>query len=76
MKIKIGIAHTNRVVEIESRDAEQVRSAITEAFEESRPIVWLDDVDGTQVGIPREMLAFVEFESADGGAGVGFAPGA
>lgn len=75
MKIKVGIAHTNRVIEIESQDAEEVRSRIEEAFADSQPMVWLEDSDGTRIGIPREMLAFVEFESADGRSGVGFAAG-
>ena len=75
MKIKIGIAHTNRVIEIESQDAEEVRSRIEDAFAGSQPMVWLEDSDGTRIGIPRDMLAFVEFESADGRSGVGFAAG-
>ena len=75
MKVKIAIAHTNRVVEIESRDIEQVRSAIEEMFLNARPIVWLEDADGNQIGIPRDMLAFVEFESSGGRSGVGFAAG-
>lgn len=75
MKIKVGIAHTNRVIEIESQDAEGVRSQIEEAFADSRPMVWLEDSDGTRIGIPRRMLAFVEFESADERSGVGFAAG-
>ena len=75
MKVKIAIAHTNRVVEIESRDIEQVRSAIEEMFQNSRPIVWLEDADGTQIGIPRDMLAFVEFEGSGGRSEVGFAAG-
>ena len=75
MKIKVGIAHTNRVIEIESQDAEGVRSQIEEAFANSRPMVWLEDSDGTRIGIPRQMLAFVEFESSDERSGVGFAAG-
>lgn len=75
MKIKVGIAHTNRVIEIDSQDAEEVRSLIEKAFAGSQPIVWLQDGDGTRIGIPRDMLAFVEFESAEGRSGVGFAPG-
>ncbi len=75
MKIKVGIAHTNRVIEIESQDAEGVRSQIEDAFANSRPMVWLDDSDGTRIGIPREMLAFVEFESSGERSGVGFAAG-
>ena len=73
MKIRIGVAHTSRVVEIESDDTEQVRSAIREAFEEGYPLLWLEDSDGTQIGIPTQMLAFVEFDSPDTGSGVGFA---
>ncbi len=75
MKIKVGIAHTDRVIEIESQDAEEVRSQVEEAFAGSRPMVWLQDTDGTQIGIPLDMLAFVEFERAEGRSGVGFASG-
>lgn len=75
MKIKVGIAHTNRVIEIDSQDAGELRSHIEEVFSGSQPMVWLQDTDGTRIGIPREMLAFVEFQSAEGRSGVGFAPG-
>ena len=75
MKIRIGVAHTKRVVEIESEDADQVRSAVERVFQEGHPLLWLEDSDGTQIGIPREMLAFVEFDSPDTGSGVGFAAG-
>lgn len=75
MKIKIGVAHTGRVVEIDGGKAEQVRSAIDQAFAEGRPIIWVEDEDGTQIGIPREMLAFVEFENPESRLGVGFAAG-
>ncbi len=75
MKIKIGIAHTNRVIEIDSQNADEVRSRIEQAFAGSHPMVWLQDSDGTRIGIPRDMLAFVEFESDEGRSGVGFAAG-
>ena len=75
MKIKVGIAHTNRVIEIESQDPDGVRSQIEEAFAGSQPMVWLEDSDGTRIGIPRDKLAFVEFESSEGRSGVGFASG-
>ena len=75
MKIKIGVAHTSRVVEINGRDTEDVRSAIEKAFAEERPIIWVEDADGTQIGIPRQMLAFVEFENPANRSGVGFASG-
>lgn len=73
MKIRVGVAHTSRVVEIESEDAAEVRSAIKQVFEEGHPLLWLEDSDGTRIGIPKEMLAFVEFESPETGSGVGFA---
>jgi hypothetical protein len=75
MKIRIGIAHTSRVVEIESEDTDHVRSSIEEAFKMGHPVLWLTDSDGTNFGIPREMLAFVEFESPESRSGVGFAAG-
>ena len=77
MKIKIGVAHTSRVVEIDSQNIAEVRSAIEEVFAEGRPMLWIEDSDGTQFGIPAQMLAFVEFESPGPASrsGVGFAAG-
>lgn len=73
MQVRIGVAHTSRVVEIESENPDQVRSSIEEAFERGDPLLWVEDSDGTRIGIPREMLAFVEFEGPVSGAGIGFA---
>lgn len=73
MKIKIGVANTSRVVEIESDDTEQVRVSIEKAFARGDSILWIENSDGTLFGIPRGMLAFVEFESPDSRSGIGFA---
>lgn len=75
MRIRIGIAHTSRVVEIHSDDSDKVRAAIEEAFEKRQPVLWVEDSEGAYFGIPREMLAFVEFESPESRSGVGFAAG-
>ncbi|MCQ3804308.1 MAG: DUF3107 family protein [bacterium] len=75
MKIKIGVAHTSRVVEIDSDDIAEVRTAIEEVFAKGQPMLWIEDSDGTQFGIPTRMLAFVEFESPGSRSGVGFAAG-
>ena len=73
MKIKFGVANTSRVVEIESDDTERVRVSVEEAFAKGDPVLWIRDSDGTLYGIPKRMLAFVEFESPGSRSGIGFA---
>jgi hypothetical protein len=73
MKVRIGIADTNKVVEIEIDDADSFRSEVERALAEGG-MAWFTDTKGRTVGVPTASLAFVEIEAADGAPHVGFAP--
>jgi hypothetical protein len=73
MKVRIGIADTSKVVEIEIDDPDAFRSVVEKALADGG-MAWFTDTKGRTVGVPTASLAFVEIEAADGGPYVGFAP--
>jgi hypothetical protein len=74
MRVKIGIADADRVVEIETEDAEAIRTKFEGAFQNGTAILWFEDVKRRLVGIPREKVAFIEIDAPSAGRSVGFAP--
>ena len=72
MNVRIGIADTSKVFEIEIDDAEAFRGVVEQALVDGG-MAWFTDTKGRTVGVPTASLAFVEIESADGGPSVGFA---
>jgi hypothetical protein len=70
MKVRIGIADTSKVVEIDIDDVEAFRDEVERAMADGG-MAWFTDTKGRTVGVP---MAFVEIEAADGGPSVGFAP--
>ncbi|MGH8915057.1 MAG: DUF3107 family protein [Acidimicrobiia bacterium] len=75
MKVRIGIADTSKVVEIEIDDLEGFQKEIEKAVA-NRGLAWFTDTKGRTVGVPTVSVAFVEIEGADGGPSVGFAASA
>jgi hypothetical protein len=73
MKVRIGIADTSKVIEIEIDEVEAFRSEVERALSEGG-MAWFTDTKGRTVGVPTVSLAFVEIEAAEGGPSVGFAP--
>lgn len=73
MKVRIGIADTSKVVEIEIDDPDAFRSVVENALADGG-MAWFTDTKGRTVGVPTASLAFVEIEATDGGPLVGFAP--
>lgn len=73
MKVRIGIADTSKVFEIEVDDADAFRGEVERALADGG-MAWFTDVKGRTVGVPTRSLAFVEIEAAEGGSYVGFAP--
>ena len=73
MKVRIGIAETSKVVELEAKDAAKFQKEIEDAVS-SGGIAWFDDTRGRKVGIPADAIAFVEIDPEDVGPAVGFAP--
>lgn len=73
MKVRIGVADSSKVVELEIEDLKKFRQSIEDAVK-GGGIAWFPDVKGREVGIPSGRIAYVEVESQDGAHAVGFAP--
>ena len=72
MKVRIGIADTGKVVEIEVEDVEAFRPRWRAVADGG--LAWFIDTKGRTVGVPAQSISFVEIEAAEGGPSVGFAP--
>ncbi len=73
MKVRIGIANTDKVVEVEVDDLKTFKKDLAKAVEEGE-LGWFTDAKGRSVGIPARGIAFIEVEDSDGERTVGFAP--
>jgi len=71
MRIRIGIADTPREVEMETDDAQTFIANLEAAHAAGEGFIWVDAIDGKQVGIPLSRLGFIEIES-DQKVSVGF----
>ena len=73
MLVKIGVADSNRVIEIETEDPEEFRTSIEEAFSQARSVLWFEDTKKRMVGVPVARLAYVEIETDGAERQIGFA---
>lgn len=73
MRVRIGVAETQREFEVDVDDADAFIARIEKAYEGGDALLWVQDVEGRRVGIPLVRLGFVEFET-EPKVNVGFAP--
>ena len=73
MKVRIGVAETDKVVEIDVEDVKSFKEEMERALDEGG-FAWFTDTKSRTVGIPARSVAFVEIEAEEGGPAVGFAP--
>lgn len=73
MNARIGIANTDKLIEIVVDDAKKFKKEIEAVISEDG-VGWFTDSRGRSVGIPARNVAFVELDDSDGGQTVGFAP--
>lgn len=73
LKVKIGVADADRVVEVETEDPDSIRQMIDNAFAAGDEVLWFEDTKKRLVGIPRNKVAFVEIEQEPDARSVGFA---
>lgn len=74
VKVRIGIADSTKVVELETDDPAEFEQSFNAALGGEDTMVWVDDAKNRRVGIPREKVAYVEIETEDGKQSVGFGP--
>jgi hypothetical protein len=73
MKVRIGIATTDKLLELEIADAKAFKKEMERAMAEGG-LGWFTDPKGRTVGIPARSVAFIEMDDAEGQRTVGFAP--
>lgn len=74
MKVRIAVAESSKVVELEVDDLPEFKKTMA-ATVEAGDVFWTTDTKGREVGIPSGRIAFVEVESENAEVAVGFAPG-
>ena len=74
MKVRIGIAETNKVVEFDVDDPAAFEESVESTYSGESSLLWFEDSRRRRVGIPRERLGFVEIETDADNRSVGFAP--
>lgn len=74
MKVRIAVADSSKVVELEVDDLPAFKKTMA-ATVEAREVFWTSDIKGREFGIPAGRIAFVEVESENADVAVGFAPG-
>ncbi len=72
MKVRIGVADTSKVIELEVDDVDSFKSELERVISEGG-LAWFTDTTGGDVAIPGKSVAFVEIEASESGPAVGFA---
>jgi len=72
VKVRIGVADADRVVEMEIDDPDELRRTIDTAFLTGEAILWFEDTKKRLVGVPREKVAYVEIDQENDARSVGF----
>ncbi len=78
MDIRIGIAQSGQVIEVElpedeDRDALKANiESVLSAVEDSGAVLWLTDRRGKETGVPAARISFVELGAADTDRRIGF----
>lgn len=73
MNVRIGIAETNKVVELDVDDPAAFEESLEAAFTADTALLWFEDAKKRRVGIPRDRFGFVEIDQSGNRQAVGFA---
>lgn len=74
MKVRIGLAESTKVIELEVSDSAEFEASFGEALANEEALVWVEDSKRRRVGIPASRVAYVEIETDDARTSVGFGP--
>lgn len=74
MNARIGVADSDKVIEIEIDDVEEFRRRVEEALSGEVAVVWFTDTRKRQVGVSVQRVAYVEIDAESGRRSVGFGP--
>lgn len=75
MDVRIGIAETQQIVEVEMEDdidRDALKSQVESAISGDSKVLWLEDRKGREIAVPVGQIAFVDIGSADAERRIGF----
>lgn len=72
MKVRIGIADSTKVIELDVPDAKEFEDSFAGALANDDVLVWVEDTKNRRIGIPASRVAYVEIETEDAIQNVGF----
>lgn len=72
MKVRIGIADSTKVIELDVPDAKEFEDSFARALANDDVLVWVEDTKNRRIGIPASRVAYVEIETEDAIQNVGF----
>ncbi|MGI9611928.1 MAG: DUF3107 family protein [Acidimicrobiales bacterium] len=75
MDLRIGIAQTNQVIEIEldaETDRAKLKKQIDGALGDDDKVLWLVDRKGKETAVPSSSISFIELSSDDPDRRIGF----
>jgi hypothetical protein len=75
VKVRIGIAESNKVIEFDVDDPAAFEKSIEAAHTGNLALLWFNDSRKRRVGIPRDRVSYVEIETVEDRQAVGFGPG-
>lgn len=74
MDIRIGIAETSQVIEVEldeKTDRDSLKKQVADALADDK-VLWLTDRKGKELAVPAARISFVEVSSDDPDRRIGF----
>lgn len=74
MKVRIGVADSSHVIELEVDDPSDFEASLEATYAGDTALLWFEDVKRRRVGLPRDRIAYVEVETEEDRAAVGFSP--
>lgn len=74
MNVRIGIADTTKIIELEVDDTAKFEQGLEATFSGDSSLLWFEDSKHRRIGIPRERLGYVEIETDASSRNVGFGP--
>lgn len=75
MDLRIGIAETNQVIELEldeETDRAALKQQINDSITDSDKVLWITDRKGKETAVPSSQISFVELSSVDPDRRIGF----
>ncbi|MEZ5409716.1 MAG: DUF3107 domain-containing protein [Acidimicrobiales bacterium] len=75
MDVRIGIAQTGQVIELEladETDRAALRKQVDQTLADESAVLWLTDRKGKEIGVPAARISFFELGTADTERRIGF----